>query len=74
MGHDWGAGVTWAAAQLRPDRVRAIAALSVPYTTRSRTPPIERMRAVFAGKFFYMLHFQEQGWRTRSWPAMSAVS
>ena len=61
VGHDWGAGVTWASAQLRPDRVRAIAALSVPYTTRSRTPPIERLRAVFEGRFFYMVHFQDVG-------------
>jgi pimeloyl-ACP methyl ester carboxylesterase len=61
IGHDWGAGVTWASAQLRPDRVRAIAALSVPYTTRSKLPPIERLREVFAGQFFYMLHFQDPG-------------
>ncbi|MHB8467105.1 MAG: alpha/beta fold hydrolase [Acidimicrobiales bacterium] len=61
VGHDWGAGVTWTSAQLRPDRVRAIAALSVPYTPRSKTPPIERLTAVFAGEFFYMLHFQAEG-------------
>lgn len=61
VGHDWGAGVTWATAQLRPDRVRAVAALSVPYTTRSRTPPVERLRAMFPDTFFYIVHFQEPG-------------
>jgi pimeloyl-ACP methyl ester carboxylesterase len=60
VGHDWGAGVTWASAQLRPDRVRAVVALSVPYTTRSATPPIERMRVKFP-KGFYMVHFQDVG-------------
>ena len=61
IGHDWGAGVTWAAAQLRPDRVRAMVALSVPFTARSRTPPVERLRAIFSGQFFYIVHFQEAG-------------
>ncbi len=59
IGHDWGAAVTWAAAQLRPDRVRAVAALSVPYTARSRRPPLERLAEIAGDNFFYMLHFNE---------------
>jgi pimeloyl-ACP methyl ester carboxylesterase len=31
VGHDWGALVAWHAAQLRPDRFRAVIGLSVPY-------------------------------------------
>src|SRR5918994_2084451 len=30
VGHDWGAPVAWAAAMLRPDKVRAVAGLSIP--------------------------------------------
>src|SRR5438094_6623857 len=31
VGHDWGAPVAWNTALLRPDRFRAVMALSVPY-------------------------------------------
>jgi len=31
VGHDWGAVVAWAAAVARPDRVRSVAAVSVPH-------------------------------------------
>src|SRR5207237_1364204 len=34
VGHDWGAIVAWDMALLRPDRVRGVAALSVPYMPR----------------------------------------
>ena len=33
-GHDWGAVVAWHAALLRPDRFRAVIALSFPYLQR----------------------------------------
>ena len=33
-GHDWGAPVAWHAAQLRPDRFRAVIGLSVPFRPR----------------------------------------
>src|SRR5438874_7438495 len=34
VGHDWGAPVAWNTALLRPDRIRGVAALSVPYRPR----------------------------------------
>lgn len=61
VGHDWGAALTWATAQLHPDRVRAMVAMAVPITARSRTPPIERLRELMGDRFFYMIHFQEPG-------------
>lgn len=63
VGHDWGAASVWATAQLRPERVAALAALSVPYTARSKEPPLRRLTEVFADRFFYMLYFCESGGR-----------
>ena len=61
IGHDWGASVAWTTALLRPERVNACVALSVPFTARSKTPPIERLRELMGDAFFYMIHFQEPG-------------
>ena len=59
-GHDWGAVVAWHAALLRPDRFRAVIALSFPYLQRSPVAPTlvmpRRKDAVF-----YLLYFQEPG-------------
>ena len=66
VGHDWGAPVAWYSALMRPDVVRAVAALSVPYT-----PPIgglpegmtvgDLMRAEASGREYYRLYFQQPG-------------
>ena len=61
VGHDWGAIVAWQLALLAPDRVRAVAALSVPFIPRSPVTPTELMRAVAGDRFFYILYFQEAG-------------
>jgi pimeloyl-ACP methyl ester carboxylesterase len=61
VGHDWGAQVTWWTAQLHPDRVAAVAALSVPFTGRSATAPLARFRELFGDSFFYMDYFQQPG-------------
>src|SRR5579863_8070402 len=42
-GHDWGAPVAWNAALLRPDRFRAVIALSVPFRPRSPVVPTSVM-------------------------------
>ena len=42
-GHDWGAPVAWHAALLRPDRFRAVIALSVPYRPRGAARPTTAM-------------------------------
>lgn len=59
-GHDWGAPVAWHAALLRPDRVRGVIGLSVPYRPRGSTPPLTVLRSLL-GEGFYMIYFQEPG-------------
>lgn len=59
-GHDWGAPVAWHAALLRPDRVRGVIGLSVPYRPRGSTRPLAVMRSLL-GEGFYMVYFQEPG-------------
>jgi pimeloyl-ACP methyl ester carboxylesterase len=59
-GHDWGATVAWHAALLRPDRFRAIIALSVPFRPRGKAPPTTLMPRT-ADAQFYQLYFQEPG-------------
>jgi pimeloyl-ACP methyl ester carboxylesterase len=61
VGHDWGAPVAWHAALMRPDRIRAVAALSVPYTPRGPVPPTQALRAAAGDRFMYMLYFQTPG-------------
>jgi epoxide hydrolase A/B len=60
VGHDWGAGVAWHAARLRPDRFRAVCALSVPFRPRSKVRPTSVMPQT-ADAQFYQLYFQEPG-------------
>jgi pimeloyl-ACP methyl ester carboxylesterase len=44
VGHDWGANIGWACAELYPHRVAALVALSVPYRPRPPVPPSEVLR------------------------------
>src|ERR1700704_5652056 len=60
VGHDWGASVAWQAALMRPDRFRAVAALSVPLRPRAKAPPTSLMPRTENAQF-YQLYFQEPG-------------
>lgn len=61
IGHDWGATVVWNAPLLHPDRVAAVAALSVPPAPRPRVAPMAAWRRIAGDNFFYILYFQEPG-------------
>jgi pimeloyl-ACP methyl ester carboxylesterase len=60
VGHDVGASVAWQLAQLRPDRVRAVVGLSVPFRPRGNARPTSVMPRA-ANAQFYQLYFQEPG-------------
>src|SRR5262245_29420100 len=60
VGHDWGATVAWQAALMRPDRFRAVAALSVPFRPRGTVRPTSAMPRTDNAQF-YQLYFQEPG-------------
>jgi pimeloyl-ACP methyl ester carboxylesterase len=57
-GHDWGAPVAWNSALLRPDRFKAVIALSVPHRPRGTVRPVMPRTETAV---FYQLYFQEPG-------------
>ncbi|MEM7321632.1 MAG: alpha/beta hydrolase [Actinomycetota bacterium] len=61
VGHDWGAPIAWNTALLRPGRVRGVAGLSVPYSGRGDTRPLDGFRAFAGDDLFYIDYFQEPG-------------
>jgi epoxide hydrolase A/B len=60
VGHDWGANVAWELARRHPERITAVAGLSVPFTPRPPAPPVPILRR-HLGADFYMVWFQEPG-------------
>ena len=63
VGHDWGAPIVWNTALTRPDRVRAVAGLSVPWTGVPTACFLDVVKAAFTakGRFFYQVYFQDEG-------------
>ncbi|KAK6941018.1 Alpha/beta hydrolase fold-1 [Dillenia turbinata] len=59
VGHDWGAAMAWYFCLFRPDRIKALVNLSVPFWARNPSlKPIHAMRCGF-GEDYYMCKFQE---------------
>jgi pimeloyl-ACP methyl ester carboxylesterase len=58
VGHDWGAEAAWALALFRPDRIRAVATLSVPYSPRLNKGTFLSTVTARLGEGFYMAQFQ----------------
>ena len=61
VGHDWGSPITWTTALLRPDLVRGLALLSVPYSPRGRRRPTDAYREMGGDEEFYINYFQQPG-------------
>lgn len=58
VGHDWGAFMAWYLCLYRPDRVKALVNLSVPFSPRNpKRKPVETLRALF-GDDYYVCRFQ----------------
>jgi len=60
VGHDWGANLVWHLAWIHPERVKAVAGLSVPFVPRAPAAPIAIMRS-HLGEDFYIVWFQQPG-------------
>jgi pimeloyl-ACP methyl ester carboxylesterase len=61
FGHDWGAPIVWNTALLYPDKVTAVAGLSVPYIPRRPVAFLDIVKAAYKDCFFYQLYFQDEG-------------
>lgn len=63
IGHDWGAPIVWHTAVFHPDKVRAVAGLSVPYFGQPPAPVTQIIKMMYTeqGKFFYQAYFQDEG-------------
>jgi pimeloyl-ACP methyl ester carboxylesterase len=59
-GHDWGAALVWQLAVARPEVVRAVVGMSVPFAPRPPAPPVDVLRENL-GDDFYIVWFQEPG-------------
>ena len=63
IGHDHGAPIAWTTALCSPERVRAVAGLSIPYMPPGPRPMLEIFHELFTARdrFFYQIYFQEPG-------------
>jgi pimeloyl-ACP methyl ester carboxylesterase len=63
IGHDWGAPIAWTTALVHPDRVRAVAGLSVPYTGIPKRSLNDLIDYAYTrhGRFFYQHYFAQEG-------------
>jgi pimeloyl-ACP methyl ester carboxylesterase len=61
IGHDWGATIAADTALVRPEVVRAVGLLSVPYAPRGGPRPSEVFARMGGDEEFYVGYFQEPG-------------
>ena len=59
VGHDWGAIIVWAMAQMHAERVAGVINLSVPFMQRGEVPWVDFWEQALGGDF-YIVHFNRQ--------------
>ncbi|KAH0767959.1 hypothetical protein KY285_003830 [Solanum tuberosum] len=61
VGHDWGAMIAWDMCLYRPDKIKALVNMSVPFFPRNPIiRPIVALHAIY-GDEYYIIRFQEPG-------------
>ncbi|MCM3569236.1 alpha/beta fold hydrolase [Neobacillus mesonae] len=60
VGHDWGANIAWACAQMYPERFDVVLALSVPFSPRPPMPLTEMIKKN-SPSFNWLVYFQDEG-------------
>ena len=61
FGHDWGAPIVWNTSILFPQKVRAVAGLSVPHLPVGEKSLLELSKERFKDQFFYQHYFLPEG-------------
>ena len=62
IGHDWGGPIVWVTSIRYPQKVSAVAGLSVPHLRRSPNRNIKQIyEELYKDRFFYQLYFQQPG-------------
>lgn len=61
VGHDWGALVVWALAQVAPERVAAAVGLGTPFLPRGTSVPTTMLRQFAGDQWFLLLYVQDPG-------------
>ncbi|KAI3787193.1 hypothetical protein L1987_41477 [Smallanthus sonchifolius] len=61
VGHDWGAIVAWNLCTFRPDRVKALVNMSVPFVRWNPDGDVAQLMRDTYGEDHYMVRFQEPG-------------
>jgi pimeloyl-ACP methyl ester carboxylesterase len=60
VGHDWGATLAWNLALFRPDRIRGVVGLSVPYMPRGPISVITATQSISGGDFYVHYFHREK--------------
>ena len=68
VGHDWGALLLWQMALMRPERMRGLVALNIPFAPRRDIDPMVMARQVL-GDDFYIVNFQDSDEADRAFEA-----
>ena len=68
VGHDWGALLLWQMALLKPERIRGLIMLNIPFAPRRDIDPMVMTRDVL-GDDFYIINFQDSDEADRAFDA-----